>query len=386
MFLAAAPIPFQSRAMKSFNFTKRSYLTGFLLAAFAATLARAAAADKGTFAPRETKGDAPWNETLVAPAEPFTATGRNRFFILEPGYQLSFEGKEGGKAVRLTITVLEETKKVAGMETRVVEERETADGKLAEVSRNYFALGTRSRNVYYFGEDVDVYKGGKVVHEGAWLAGVKGARFGILMPGAIQLGARYYQEQAPGVAQDRAENVATNETARTPAGTFEHCLRVKETTPLEPDVSYKVYAPEVGLVEDGALRLVKHGFVKKAAKTGSPAAVASQGASARKPAWKDPLARQALSWVGADPQAEQYWVQAINDPSLPPNERQDLIEDLNEEGFPDPRNLTLDDLPLILSRIEIIEEHALDAMDEVNAAAFMEAYKDLVNMAGKLLP
>jgi NACalpha-BTF3-like transcription factor len=157
---------------------------------------------------------------------------------------------------------------------------------------------------------------------------------------------------------------------------------------LEPGVSYKLYAPDVGLVEDGALRLVKHGLVKKAAKTGPAAttAAASQAASGQKAAWKDPLARQALSWVGADPQAEQYWLQAINDPSLPPNERQDLIEDLNEEGFPDPKNLTMDDLPLILSRIEVIEEHAFDAMDEVNAAAFMEAYKDLVNMAGKLLP
>lgn len=93
------------------------------------------------------------------------------------------------------------------------------------------------------------------------------------------------------------------------------------------------------------------------------------------------VARSALRLVGADPEAEKVWHQAINDPSRPANERQDLIEDLNEEGFRDPRNLTADDLPLIMSRIELIEQFGPDAMDEVNAAAFQEAYKDLLNMA-----
>jgi hypothetical protein len=347
-------------------------------------LASAGAAEKAP------KADKSWTETITAPEEPFAASGRNRFFILEPGYQLEFAGKEGGKAVHLTITVLEDTKKVAGVETRVVEERETADGKLAEVSRNYFAVGTRSHNVYYFGEDVDVYKGGQVLHEGAWLAGVGGAKFGIVMPGEIQLGARYAQEKAPGVAMDRAENVATNETTKTPAGTFRHCLKVKETTPLEPDVACKLYAPEIGLVQDGALRLVKHGFAKpakepaRATNAAPKAATAAARPASGKEEWRDPLARMALRFVGADPEAEEYWAEAINDLSLPPNERQDLIEDLNEEGFADPRNLSRGDLPLILSRLELIAQHAPYAADKVNADAFREAYKDLVNMYERL--
>jgi len=91
----------------------------------------------------------------------------------------------------------------------------------------------------------------------------------------------------------------------------------------------------------------------------------------------DPLAREALIYVGADPEAEAYWFGAINDPTLPPNERQDLIEDLNEEGLSDPQNPGPEDLPLIISRIEIIEELGPDSMDEVNFNAFKEAYKDL---------
>jgi hypothetical protein len=96
------------------------------------------------------------------------------------------------------------------------------------------------------------------------------------------------------------------------------------------------------------------------------------------------VARVALSFVGQDPDAEDAWVEAINDPALSPEDRQNLIEDLNEEGFPDPKNITPDDLPLILSRIELIEELGPQAMDEVNADAFAEAYKDLTNMLEKI--
>jgi len=96
------------------------------------------------------------------------------------------------------------------------------------------------------------------------------------------------------------------------------------------------------------------------------------------------VARFALGFVGADPQAEELWYAAINDPNLSPKARQDLIEDLNEEGFADRRNITEDDLPLIYSRLALLEQIAPDAMDDVNEAAFAEAYKDLVNMVLRL--
>ncbi len=110
-----------------------------------------------------------------------SSTGRGAYFILEPGYTLHFQsGKD-----TLIITVLEETKVVDGVTTRVVEERETEGGKLAEISRNYFAVDNATGDVYYFGEDVDMYENGKVTsHEGAWLSGVNGAKFGLLVPGA----------------------------------------------------------------------------------------------------------------------------------------------------------------------------------------------------------
>ena len=57
-------------------------------------------------------------------ADEWTNTGGNPYCKLDPGYTLVLQGKEDGKEARLIITVLNETLKVDGVETRVVEERE----------------------------------------------------------------------------------------------------------------------------------------------------------------------------------------------------------------------------------------------------------------------
>ncbi|MFL6565620.1 MAG: hypothetical protein ACJ8G5_11880, partial [Burkholderiales bacterium] len=84
---------------------------------------------------------------------------------------------------------------------------------------------------------------------------------GLAMPGRPKPKMRYYQEQAPGVAMDRAEIVSLTETCKTPAGTFQRCLKVKETSALNRESEYKYYAPGIGLVRDEDLRLVKYGFI-----------------------------------------------------------------------------------------------------------------------------
>jgi hypothetical protein len=94
---------------------------------------------------------------------------------------------------------------------------------------------------------------------------------------------------------------------------------------------------------------------------------------------QDPTARAALSLVGADPDAEQYWAEAIFDPSLPDQEREDLMEDLNEDGLSDPQHPGPQDLPLIVNRIRIIEEIAPYA-DDFMLEHLGEADKDLRNM------
>ena len=188
-----------------------------------------------------------WRQDFKVDKANWADHGTNPYFILEPGYRWHY--KHG--AATLTMTVLDETKAVDGVTTRIVEEREEKDGKPREVSRNYFAIDKSTNDVYYFGEDVDEYKDGKVAgHEGGWLAGAGGAKFGLMMPGKVKVGDKFYQEVAPKVAMDRAEIVSVDEKLETPAGKFEKCLRVKETTPREQGVSENLYAAGVGLVKD----------------------------------------------------------------------------------------------------------------------------------------
>ncbi len=200
-----------------------------------------------------------WTQEFGLEKRTLSATGEGRYFVLKPGFQLVLEG--GGEKV--VITVLDETEQIGAVTTRVVEERETKDGRLAEVSRNYFAIDPATGDVFYFGEAVDEYEDGRVVsHGGAWRADEPGFKPGLLVPGHPIIGAKYYQEIAPGKAMDRAENLSTAVTLRTPAGLFTGCLRTEETSALESGRSYKTYAPGIGLVQDEDLLLTSYGYAK----------------------------------------------------------------------------------------------------------------------------
>lgn len=195
-----------------------------------------------------------WRDTFDVDKASLTATGNNPYLSVQPGRVLKLaHGKD-----RLTVSILNETRTVDGVTAGVLEEREEKDGRLIEVSRNFFATDPKTGDVYYFGEDVDNYKDGRIIsHDSAWLAGEKGARFGLMMPGKPRRGDKFYQEIAPKVAMDRVEVVSVDETVKTPAGTFEHCVHLRETTPLEPDVSHKYYAPGIGMIKDDKFELTE---------------------------------------------------------------------------------------------------------------------------------
>jgi len=201
----------------------------------------------------------------------YVADGRNLFFSLEPNYQLILNGvTEDGAFEELTVTVLNETKdirvpidgRMRTIRTRIIEERSVVDGALEEISRNYYARRLPTNDIFYFGEDVCFYENDECVDtRGSWLAGVAGATPGIIMPGSFQLGARYFQEQAPGIALDRAENVAMGASFDVPAGEMEDCVVVHETSAIDMGAtSTKAYAPNVGFVKEGGLELVWYGF------------------------------------------------------------------------------------------------------------------------------
>jgi hypothetical protein len=137
------------------------------------------------------------------------------------------------------------------------------DGKLVEISRNYFATDPTTGDVYYFGEDVDIYEDGKVVsHDGAWHSGVNGVKFGLIMPGKPSVGDRFYLEDAPG-AVERVEVVDVDATLETPLRSFGKVVRCQESDVLDGGVSHKWYAEDIGMVGDDEMRAIK---IEKPAK------------------------------------------------------------------------------------------------------------------------
>ncbi len=199
----------------------------------------------------------------------FKPYGGNAFFNLTAGRQLYFsnvrcvDAGDCDELQELWITMLPETRliryfdngKARYARTRVMQEFETADGEVDEISRNYVASCAPMNDVYYFGEDVEDGDGNPLPD--GWLAGRDGARPGILMPDrAFLLGSRYYQELAVN-AQDRGEHTALGIEIEVPAGVFKNCVEVTETSPLEPGhESLKHYCPGVGMVRDDDLELM----------------------------------------------------------------------------------------------------------------------------------
>ena len=190
---------------------------------------------------------------------PFSLTIDNPYFPLVVGQRSVFDGTEDDTTIHLEISVLDETEVVAGVTTRVVEERQTDDGELVELARNFFVQAPDG-TVCYYGEDVDEYEGGVVTgHDSQWRSGIGPNRPGIIMPAHPTVGVEYDQEFAPGVAQDHAKIIATGQSLSVPAGMFTDTIETEETTPLEPGVTeHKAYAPGVGTAVDNTIELTSY--------------------------------------------------------------------------------------------------------------------------------
>ena len=205
--------------------------------------------------------DEEWRSTFgISECSSLATSGENRYFILKPGFQIVLEG--GGEKVIITVT--QEIREVDGYDTRVIEEREWRDGAVIEVSHNFFAICEETGEVFYFGEEVDMYENGEIVrHDGAWLSGEANAQAGLIMPGAPSVGMKYYQEIAPDVALDRAEVISIDGSLETPAGTFQNVLVTREGSGLNAlEEEYKTYAPGIGLIQDSFLLLTSYGYVE----------------------------------------------------------------------------------------------------------------------------
>jgi hypothetical protein len=173
----------------------------------------------------------------------------NPYFPLTPGTTLVYEGNTGDGIEHEEFAVTHNTKVILGVRCVEVHDTVTLDGELIEDTLDWFAQD-RDGNVWYFGESSESLRGGRVVGVGgSWLAGVDGAKPGVVMEAHPSVGDVYRQEFLPGTAEDLGEVIDLHAAVSVPAGTFSNCLETKDFTPLEPDaLENKFYAPGVGTV------------------------------------------------------------------------------------------------------------------------------------------
>ena len=175
----------------------------------------------------------------------------NPYYPLAPGDRriVRETDPEGGK-VSGVVSVTNETKQLAnGITARVVNDRLSEDGGVAEDAREWYAQDAAG-NVWYFGEDTVVCKNGKVAEREGFEAGVDGAQPGVIVPADPQLGLSFRKAYDAGQAEDLGEVFSLTERAQVPFRKFSSdVLLVKETTPLQPGhLEYAFYAKDVGPV------------------------------------------------------------------------------------------------------------------------------------------
>lgn len=189
--------------------------------------------------------------------------------------------------------------------------------------------------------------------------------------------AQNHPAQIPEAVQQR-DTPTTRQVAKKPEIRY-----IPEPPPIEevyvepePPISEPEVPPAVPMLEANVQN-------NTGAQEEPPVEMFEQDSQFEDPQAKEQRARAALGRLGHDPDADEIWIELINDPGLSADARSNLIEDLNEDGL-SYRNLTMDDLPVIEYRLELIEELLPYAMDQVNEDAFKEARKDLVNMSDRL--
>lgn len=169
----------------------------------------------------------------------------------------------------VTVEVLDKTKLIEGVTCIVVNDFEEEDGEVTESTDDWFAHAIAG-DIHYCGEisqgfeffDGDDPEEAELVDiEGSWKAGRDGAKSGLLIPFAPQVGDVFRTEWALGDAEDAAEVLSVDYGfGNDPELDFmvpqelaellcnDDCLVAKDIDSLEPDAEErKYYAPGVGL-------------------------------------------------------------------------------------------------------------------------------------------
>jgi hypothetical protein len=182
----------------------------------------------------------------------------NTWHPVAAGMQYVFEGEanrgDGERPHRVVFTVTDLTKKIDGVQTRVLWDRDINAGKLLEGELTFFAQDDAG-NVWNFGEYPEEYDS-RGRFDGApdtWISGISRAKAGILMRADPRPGTpSYLQGNAPDIGfGDTAKVQQVGQRTCVPLACYDNVLVINETNPLERGNGHqlKYYAPGIGNVQ-----------------------------------------------------------------------------------------------------------------------------------------
>jgi len=192
------------------------------------------------------------NYNPIINPENFVDKVTNTYFPLIVGSVFKYQSQTEDGLENIVVTVLSETKVIAGVNCTVVRDIVSIDGQVIEDTHDWYAQD-KDGNVWYMGEDVSNYENGVLVdNEGSFEAGIDGAKPGMIMMAnpIIEMPSR--QEYYFNVAEDWGKVIAKGVSVTSTYGTFSNCIKTADWNALEPDapIEYKYYAPNVGLVRE----------------------------------------------------------------------------------------------------------------------------------------
>jgi hypothetical protein len=174
----------------------------------------------------------------------------NPYLPFRPGSVWVYSGVKDGHRQRDVVRVTHRTRRILGIDATAVSDVSRHGRTVLERTTDWYAQDVHG-NVWYLGEATAAYEGGRVDHSGSWLAGVDGARPGIVMTAHPRVGDTHRQEFLRGQAEDQYWLVDLAQRVRTPFVNTSHAALTIEWTRLEPGViDRKYYVRGIGLVAE----------------------------------------------------------------------------------------------------------------------------------------
>lgn len=172
----------------------------------------------------------------IAPND-FSSNIDNEYMSLPIGKKFMYTEETDEGRIKTEIFIPWTTKKIMGVTTRILWERQYLDGVLIKDTRAFIAQDN-NENVWYFGKNIDNYDEGLYLnHDGSWIAGVDNALPGIWLPWSPKSGGGYQQEYLQGEAENKTSIIAINQSLRSDGISYTNCIKAYEYSDI--NLEYK---------------------------------------------------------------------------------------------------------------------------------------------------